>query len=138
MEEIKKGNSHPDLVRLATWANLALAEKPEGIANLDPEATAKSPPPKLAVKRFMASSSDGSWAQVTGDFRRPGRSARQSRQREDSSESMEGEPDGDAMIEIAAAIEARLAALKQKHGVRPKTAPARKPKQKEPIHEVED
>eukprot|EP00439_Symbiodinium_sp_Y106_P025634 s3390_g3.t1 len=119
-------------------ANLALAEKPEGIANLDPEATAKSPPPKLAVKRFMASSSDGSWAQVTGDFRRPGRSARQSRQREDSSESMGGEPDGDAMIEIAAAIEARLAALKQKHGVRPKTAPARKPKQKEPIHEVED
>ena len=133
MEEIKKGNGATgDLGKLGTRRKARRNRKP------GPRGHGEITPPKLAVKRFMASSSDGSWAQVTGDFRRPGRSARQSRQREDSSESMEGEPDGDAMIEIAAAIEARLAALKQKHGVRPKTAPARKPKQKEPIHEVED
>ena len=68
--------------------------------------------------RDVPLSSDGSWAPV--NFRpKP----RQSRAREDSSsDSMDQEASGETMVEIAA-IEARLAALKQKHGVRPKAAP---------------
>ena len=69
-------------------------------------------------------SSDGSWAPV--NFRP---APRRGRAREDSSDSMEHDASGEAMVEIAA-IEARLAALKQKHGVRPKAAPRDKMKAK--------
>ncbi|CAE7612538.1 RE1 [Symbiodinium sp. CCMP2592] len=85
-------------------------------ARFDPEAQAKNPPPKMTARRDPGTSSDGSWATVGAKpFRPMDRGGRQSRLREDSPSSMDDEPSGEAMIEIAA-IEAKLAALKQKHG----------------------
>ncbi|CAE7358519.1 RE1, partial [Symbiodinium microadriaticum] len=132
VQETKSGGSHPDLVRLANWAKTVLTdpappdEKEKKETLEDPETTAKTPPPRMERRlRDVPLSSDGSWAPV--NFRpKP----RQSRTREDSSsDSMDQEASGETMLEIAA-IEARLAALKQKHGVRPKAAPRDRVKNK--------
>ncbi|CAE7629272.1 RE2, partial [Symbiodinium sp. KB8] len=100
VQETRSGSSHPDLVRLANWARTVLkdpttpAEKEQKETLDDPETTAKTAPPKMERRLRDVPAELG---------------------RVDSSDSMEHDASGEAMVEIAA-IEARLAALKQKHG----------------------
>ena len=133
IQEIKSGNSHPDLVRFANWARENLRDledknkermKPPKAAE-DPEVMAKHPPPRALVVRRPArgqdSSSDASWAEVpsTGAQRRSFKpSARRAPAEDDEVSNMAAELPPEAARRIQD-LETQLAALKQKHGIPP-------------------
>ena len=125
IQEIKGGNSHPDLVRLATWASeRKLKEdampKKTTTGYDDIEVTAKHPPPKVMVSMERPggySSSDGSWEPVQKPLSKGYRRGRGS---EAPAENMEQDIPAHAKEEMAV-LEMQLATLRQKHGVAPKS-----------------
>ena len=124
VRQAKAGSSFPDLVRYSQWCQEEVAQRqksdrhqPRKQAQHDPEVNAKEPVPTMAqMKKDHATSSESdAWLKV-GDR---GRRRKQVPAAAPRPELMSQKIPPDAKEEIAA-IEAKLAALKQKHGIAPK------------------
>ena len=107
--------SHPDLVRLASWAKENMELKQETLQKMnqlkkDPEATAKTPVPKLSEMGYRSSGSE--WSRVTSTSMPRNRPRHTQQDVEELSSDMEENETG--VAEQIEALEKRLAALKKK------------------------
>lgn len=107
-------NSHPDLVRLAAWAQGEIERREKATSSgtqvqKDPEATAVIPPPRLKAMGRQSDSSDTSWSRVASSCQKP----RVRRGPEVISDSDIDEETEDANLTIKK-LEDRLAALKKR------------------------
>ena len=141
---MKKGNSHPDLQRFATWAAKAMEEQdqkkskaaPRREGYVDPEVTAHTPPPKVMIgprhhRGANKASSSDDWGELL-DPPAPAERAAAAKatatkgQRRGRDQAPPPEMDQDVAEEAREEIEElemRLATLRQKHGIAPKSFP---------------
>jgi hypothetical protein len=115
IQEVKANqNSHPDLVRLATWAQGEMDRRQKASGSgipvaKDPETMAVVPPPKMKALARHSEASDASWSRV-GGYSRKGNTRKGPQVISDSD--LE-EEDEDTNLTIKK-LEDRIAALKKR------------------------